>query len=380
MTEQGSADPATESQICPTCGTKNSENSTRCVVCGTSLKDSSGSFSGRKQRQITLTLPVALLLLIFFSLVSAGLTFGAMNLFPSSEEPTTPTVTATQTATQTSTPEPTFTHTPDPTYTPLPPIEYTIATGDSCVGLAFFYDVSVRSIIETNNLGVDCLLSVGTTILIPQPTPTNTPEPTATLSPAEATDEACEKINYTVQANDTLSSIAENYSVSMQGIKEYNGMVSDTVFEGMTLKIPLCERISFGPTVTPTPPPPHPAPNLLLPQDGAAFTLANETVTLQWASVGQLREGELYEVIVEDITDGTGRRRVVDYVTDTKFIVPESFRPSETTPHVMRWWVSTVRQAGTTAGGDPSYQSAGATSIRRSFTWSGAAPQVTPTP
>jgi LysM repeat protein len=210
MTEPGSADPATESQICPTCGTKNSENTSRCVVCGTSLKDSSRTFSGRKQRQIILTLPVALLLLIFFSLVSAGLTFGAISLFPSSEEPTTPTVTATQTATQTSTPEPTFTHTPEPTYTPLPPIEYTIATGDSCVGLAFFYDVSVRSIIEMNNLGVDCLLSIGTTILIPQPTPTNTPEPTATLSAAEATDEACEKIPYTVQANDTLSSIAEN--------------------------------------------------------------------------------------------------------------------------------------------------------------------------
>lgn len=380
MTEQGSTDPAAESQICPTCGTKNSANTTRCVVCGTGLKETSGVFSPRQRRHITLTLPAALLLLVFFSLVSAGLTFGAMTLLPSDEVQTTPTETATQTATQTNTPEPTFTSTPEPTYTPLPPIEYTIATGDSCVGLAFFYDVSVRSIIELNNLGVDCLLSVGTTILIPQPTPTNTPEPTATLSAAEATDAACEKVNYTVQANDTLSSIAENYSVSMQGIKEYNGMVSDTVFEGLIIIIPLCERISFGPTATPTPPPPHPAPNLLLPQDGASFTLANETVTLQWASVGQLREGELYEVIVEDITDGTGRRRVVDYVTDTKFIVPGSFRPGEATPHVMRWWVSTVRQTGTTAGGDPSYQSAGATSIKRSFTWSGAAPQATPTP
>jgi LysM repeat protein len=344
------------------------------------LKEPSGILSSRQSRQITLSLPVALLLLVFFTLVSAGLTFAAMQFIPSSEVQTTPTVTSTQTPTQTSTPEPTSTSTPRPTFTPLPPIEYTIAIGDSCVGLAFFYDISVRSIIELNSLGVDCLLSVGTTILIPQPTPTNTPEPTATLSAAEATDEACEKIPYTVQANDTLSSIAENYSVSMQGIKEYNGMISDTVLEGLTLIIPLCERITFGPTATPTPPPPHPAPNLLLPQDGTAFTLANETVTLQWASVGQLREGEYYEVIVEDITDGTGRRRVVDYVTDTKFIIPESFRPTETTPHIMRWRVSTVRQTGTTAGGDSSYQSAGAASIKRSFTWSGSTSQATPTP
>ncbi len=380
MTEQGSEVSKPESHICPTCGTKVSESATQCVVCGTELKEKGGVLTGRQRAQISLSVPVALFFLVLFSLVSAGLTFGAMQIIPAGEDEPTPSATASQTPTQTSTPEPTFTHTPEPTYTPLPPIEYTIATGDSCVGLAFFYDVSVRSIIELNNLGVDCLLSVGTTILVPQPTPTNTPQPTATLSSAEATDAACEKINYTVQANDTLSSIAENYSVSMQGIKEYNGMPSDTVFEGQIMKIPLCERISFGPTPTPTPPPPHPAPNLLLPQDGAAFTLANDTVTLQWASAGQLREGEFYEVSVEDITDGTGRRRVVDYVTDTKFIVPSNFRPTEASPHVMRWWVTTVRQSGTTAGGDPRYENAGATSIKRSFTWSGAAPQATPTP
>ncbi|MEW6568757.1 MAG: hypothetical protein AB1449_11445, partial [Chloroflexota bacterium] len=126
--------------------------------------------------------------------------------------------------------------------------------------------------------------------------------------------------------------------------------------------------------------PPHPAPNLLLPQDGAAFTLANDSVTLQWASVGQLRENEFYQVVVEDVTEGTGTRRIVDYVRDTKYIVPVGLRPSEAMPHVLRWWVTTVRQTGTNAAGNPIYTSAGATSIRRDFTWSGAAIGPTPTP
>jgi LysM repeat protein len=324
-------------------------------------------------------LPIAIILLIVFTLLASGLTYAAMQLTPAEVQPTA-TITPTITPTATNTPEPTFTSTPEPTFTPLPPIEYVVAEGDTCAVLAYFYNISVRSIIELNNLGVECLLTVNQTILIPQPTPTPTPEATQTLSPVEATDAACDKVNYTVEANDTLSSISENYRVSMQAIKDYNGMSSDTVFEGQVLIIPLCERLSFGPTPTPTPPPPYPAPNLLLPQDGSSFSLANDTVTLQWASVGQLREDEVYMVTIEDITEGTGLVKIVDYVTDTKYIIPSSFRPTDPNPHLMRWWVTTVRDLGITTSGDPQYQSAGAVSLKRGFTWSGAAPQASPTP
>jgi LysM repeat protein len=379
MTDQDQQTPKPKPTLCPTCGTKVAENATRCVVCGTELQKGSDVGTRQRRAQITISLPIAILLLVVFTLLASGLTYAAMQLTPEEVVPT-PSATPTITPTETNTPEPTATFTPEPTFTPLPPIEYVVAEGDTCAVLAFFYNVSVRSIIELNNLGVECLLTVNQTILIPQPTPTPTPEATQTLSPAEATDAACDKINYTVKANDTLSSISENYRVSMQAIKEYNGMSSDTVLEAQILIIPLCERISFGPTATPTPPPPYPGPNLLLPQDGSAFSLANDTITLQWASVGQLRENELYMVTIEDITDGTGLIKIVDYVTDTKYIIPSSFRPSDATPHIMRWWVTTVRDLGITTSGEPQYESAGAVSIKRGFTWSGAAPQASPTP
>jgi hypothetical protein len=93
-----------------------------------------------------------------------------------------------------------------------------------------------------------------------------------------------------------------------------------------------------------------------------------------------LRENEFYQVTVLDVTDGTGRRLIVAEVSDTKFIVPTSFRPATQIPHIMRWWVTPVRQIGTNVVGEPIFQSAGASSIRRDFTWSGAAPVVTPTP
>jgi spore germination protein YaaH len=68
----------------------------------------------------------------------------------------------------------------------------------------------------------------------------------------QATLQACEKVIYTVQANDTLSSIANNYAVPQEAIKSYNGLAADTVFLGMNLIIPLCERTApLGPTSTP---------------------------------------------------------------------------------------------------------------------------------
>jgi LysM repeat protein len=232
-----------------------------------------------------------------------------------------------------------------------------------------------------NGLPAACdTLYVGQILSIPHPTPTQTPLPTATLTGPEATLQACEKIDYTVQENDTLSTIATNYNVPMAAIKEYNGLSTDTVFLGQTLLIPLCERrAAAGPTPTPTPPPPYPAPNLLLPADGAAFTLANDTITLQWAAVATLREKEAYAVTVEDVTAGKGAR-LTAYVTDTKFIVPLEMRPQEAIPHIFRWWVQPVRQVGTTENGQPIWDSAGATSAQRVFSWTGFVPQATPTP
>jgi hypothetical protein len=119
---------------------------------------------------------------------------------------------------------------------------------------------------------------------------------------------------------------------------------------------------------------------LLLPQDGAAFTLANETVTLQWASVGELREDEYYEVNIQDITDETGQRWIVDHVKDTKYIVPSSFRPTTGVPHIMRWWVRTVRQIQSAESETPRYLAAGAESVKRVFSWTGAPPPSTPNP
>jgi LysM repeat protein/ribosomal protein L40E len=374
-------------KLCPTCGTRLAENATRCAVCGSEFSPTAQpkakaqkAVQGTRMPEVTLSLPVAIGLLLLVLLVGAGalyFTLKGTNLIIEA----TAVPSATETPTITVTPTDTLIPTETPTLTPEPPYEYEVQLNDTCYSIAAFFDVSANIIILENNLNTNCTdLIVGQTIYVPRPTATPPPPPTATLEPAEATRAACQTVEYTVQANDTLSSIAVNYNVPMEAIKSWNGLSTDNVMLDQELLIPLCMRAATaGPSPTPTAPPPYPAPSLLLPADGAPFSLADITVTLQWASVGTLRDNERYQVTVEDVTAGTGRR-LVDYANDTKFIVPVTFRPQDSLPHVMRWWVVTVRQTGTDDQGDPIWSVAGTASTPRVFTWTGSAAVPTATP
>lgn len=375
--EQKAAAP----MLCPTCGSRLPAGARKCEVCGTEFRSGGSKKKPSADASITLSLPVALAILAVFTALAVGLTYFATQGLGVGA-PATVEATVTSTPTETPTLQPTATQTPVSSPTPLPTIEYIVDVNDSLGAIAVRYDVSIQSILQLNpGINSQSILSVGQRIFLPQPTPTPSPEPTSTLPPEEATIAACDTVLYTVEANDTLGSIAANYNVRAAAIQDFNSLTSETVFLGQVLRIPLCERNPTpGPSPTPTNPPPYPAPNLLLPQDGAAFSLADDTVTLQWAAVGELRENESYRVTVEDITEGSGTRRIVDYVKDTKYIVPTSLRPNEATPHIMRWWVQVVRQSGITVEGDPRYEPGGAASDRRNFVWSGSAPGATATP
>jgi LysM repeat protein len=260
-----------------------------------------------------------------------------------------------------------------PTATPIPPKEYVVKANDTCIKIAVLYNVSVQSIVLLNNLAADCgSLSVGQKLLVPVPTPTATPQVTSTASALQATDKACDLFDYLVKEGDTLGSISANYNVPAQSIKDYNSLSSDIVMLGQKLKIPLCKRLpTAGPTATATPPPPYAAPDLLLPADGACFTGTGEIITLQWSTVGTLRSNESYAVNLEDLTDAAAKK-VLDYVTDTKYNIPASLRPTGNGPHIFRWSVIPVRQTGTNKDGAAVYETGGAVSAQRVFCWVGS--------
>jgi LysM repeat protein/ribosomal protein L40E len=382
-----------KTKVCPTCGTRLSENATRCLVCGTELtakaapksKKVETGMQASRMPEITLSLPAALGALLLILMIGATVVYFGLSMGVGGRQVITPTVAGSPTATATITSVPTETPLPTliPTETPLPPVEYTVRAGDTCGGIAVAFGVSVQSIVVLNGLPASCVIAEGKVLKVPYPTATPAPPPTDIPNEATQTANACEKAYYTVQTNDTLSLISANYNVPQDAIKAENGLASDNVLIGTTLTIPLCKRFATpGPTPTATLPPPYQAPNLLLPASGASFTLANDVVTLQWASIGTLLENEAYQVTVEDQTAANlGQTiRITEYVTDTKFIVPTSFRPNDNLPHVITWWVTTVRQNGVDEQGQPLYVSAGAISEKRSFAWTGVAVQNTQSP
>jgi len=385
MTPETNTSPT---KICPTCGSRVKEDATRCLVCGADLinsekvSQSSKVVQGSRMPSITISLPVAIGLLAIFLGIGAVIVYFALRQAPEAIIPSTATstITATATGTQTATytPLPTQTYTPEPSPTP---ITHLVQANETCIGIALFYNVSVQSIVSLNNLPTACdALYINQPLLIPQPTPTVTPLPSATYSLVEQTEAACEKVEIIVQSTDTLMSISSNYNVPMEAIREENGLSGDTVYLGQPLTIPLCRRFATpGPSPTATPPPPYAAPNLLLPANGAPFTLADDSITLQWASVGSLLENEAYRATIEDITAAQGPS-LIDQVNDTKYIIPSTIRPTDGIAHIFSWFVEVVRITGSDENGNPTWSTAGAASLPRYFTWTGRAGGTTPTP
>ena len=369
--------PSGAPRVCPTCGTRVGSAATKCLVCGADLTSGATrrqlgfSAPARPRNQpaggLTLSGPVILIIVVVLAVVGIGLILGATGIF--SRAFATPTASATVTLPATLTASPTATETPPPTITPLPPVPYTVVQGDTCISIALKNNVSVQSIIDLNRLDPGCTtLSIGQVLQVPQPTPTPTPLPTATIPPELASQTP--RTTYTVHQGDTLGGIANFYLVTVQDLMEVNGITDPTSIRvGQVLIIPLERAVTPGPSPTPTPYPPYPAPSQLVPADGQTFGAA-DTISLQWASLGVLREGEAYYVTVEDVTCNCGAVRRFA-TTETKLIVPAELQPAEARPHVFRWSVVAVRASGTTPAGEPKYDLAGAASPNRVFAWTG---------
>jgi hypothetical protein len=72
------------------------------------------------------------------------------------------------------------------------------------------------------------------------------PTPSLQSTRAEPTDQKCASILYTVQTNDTLESIADQFSVPAEKIRHANNLKTETLNSSMKLSIPICEPTPSG--------------------------------------------------------------------------------------------------------------------------------------
>ncbi|HNZ15390.1 MAG TPA: LysM domain-containing protein, partial [Anaerolineaceae bacterium] len=159
--------------VCSVCGTRLTDNATRCLVCGTPVSHTGTSSKSRGldsgAPEITLRLPgMIILALVFLALVAVIVGLLVSSKMSASakdaeiaESSQTPTATVTLTAT------PTLTNTPEPTWTPLPPVAHTVAQGQQCLTIALLYNTSVQAIILENKLDANCTVSEGQVLMVP---------------------------------------------------------------------------------------------------------------------------------------------------------------------------------------------------------------------
>jgi LysM repeat protein len=97
---------------------------------------------------------------------------------------------------------------------------YIVKEGETCGDIAAQFGVSIQSIIDQNQLSENCLISIGQSLVIPG-------------TVAQPTDGM-----YVVQENDTLASIASNFGISVEELKQANDITNDMVYIGQKLFIP----------------------------------------------------------------------------------------------------------------------------------------------
>ena len=369
---------------CSVCGARVAEGAKTCLMCGASLEEEesaaevpaeTSTTQHISRRQGIILGAVAIVILGISVYLGWQLAQGEGAPAP----PTwTPTSTLTPTATdipRTATPTATLTPTSPPTATPtpIPPETYVVQSGDLLSTIAQGYDITVDELKAYNNLDSDMIVE-GQTLLIPPPTPT--PGPTPTTNPGEPTQTPSPYILYTVRSGDTLSTIAEEYNISVSDLREANDIPanSESIQADQVLTIP-----QYTPTPTPTPgveavtnvtPTPrrdYTSPAPLYPPQDATFNGADALLILQWASVGILEDNEFYHVELT-VPAPEGEMSTDVYIRATAWRVPmELFPPPEVKNRTCIWRVSVVRQTATEP--EPSYKVIGPAAGSQAFIW-----------
>lgn len=113
---------------------------------------------------------------------------------------------------------------------------YTIKRGDTLSGIASKHGMSLSNLMEINNLSTT-LIYPGDKLKVKG---SSSSSPSANNSNASSSSSGSSSTNsttYTVKSGDTLSHIAKRHSVSVNNIKSWNNLRSDTIYVGQKLKL-----------------------------------------------------------------------------------------------------------------------------------------------
>lgn len=234
-----------------------------------------------------------------------------------------PTETATATQTQIPTASPTATPTATATVTPTPvptldAMSYTVQSGDTLLGIAKRFSVTVDDLLAANDLLPEDATRIrsGTVLVIPPGGAL--PSTVAPNAPPAASPTPAPTVTYALRSGDTLSGIAERFGITVNNLLTANGLTTQDATRlqiGQELIIPApgqtfptltpvpATRTPVPATATPTPAPTQPpvlrlpAPILQSPTSGTPILGCNTIQLLTWQAAS-LQPGDAYELYV----------------------------------------------------------------------------------
>ena len=263
-----------------------------------------------------------------------------------------------------------------PTRTPVPPVDYVVKPNDTCASIAEGAKVSTRDIMVLNGLDADCFIIAGNKIKLPPPSPTPGPTPTLDARAPIATSTRPPQLAYEVKDGDVCGIIADRFGISVDQIISQNKLDEDcTIRLGQSLVLNFAASSgdsAAGPTaqprvaVLPTPRTGYSAPLMISPADRATYSSTQDALTLQWLTVGLLKDNEWYVVQIQP----EGTELVPIFETKATSLKVTSNLLGGQNDRKFTWWVQVKRLLSSGAdGGNRVYENLSPPSEPRLFRW-----------
>jgi len=362
----------TDERRCPNCGTRVARDAENCFMCGRDLRM-------RRQRGRSVSLIDALLVLAVLAVLGFWWQLGRQVEMPAEEAPqlnqdvpllpsNIPVIATDAPASQEAVGGQGQVASPSDLTGSRNILSHEVLEGETLIGLATRYNVSVEEIQAANDMDTETIL-VGRLLIIPV---NSSAADAAASSSSQEGERLSSSFRYTVREGDTYFTIAVQYGTSVEAVLRANGKTeNDFIRPGDQLLLPIdvpsdvlagATGRNMGNESSRI----YSDPRQIGPANGSKFN-RDEPILLRWLSVDQLQPNEWYVLLIYP-SDGNASELPTRWTKANSYRLDMELAPSGGSAVTYKWQVSVVR-VRPNPNGPPGLEAASKPSDLRNFTW-----------